>query len=303
MGQKLKRTNRATAGNRYRQALATDLDEEEKEFFGSIYGGFTEEKDDDDFRDSSSETDESISSSSEEEDEPEEVDEPIRERKKRKMVYKEPSKAKVRLTGMKSTDKPKKKKIETPQETSRKSTRQSTVDQRDKDEDYVIEPKRKKYTRKTYKQLSQEQLLKEAMKMEEINLSQLVVYQQEEEIRKNKSKRKKVRAINGPTVKTISRIRPIESNDQAKKVAAPLVEEISNLIPDYTKKVNVKIDNFVVFSSADSFKETFAQKRPSEKVPTLCRITGKPARYRTRDGIPYFDSGAFKALQQMQKTA
>ena len=28
------------------------------------------------------------------------------------------------------------------------------------------------------------------MKMEEINLSQLVVYQQEEEIRKNKSKRK-----------------------------------------------------------------------------------------------------------------
>ena len=132
------------------------------------------------------------------------------------------------------------------------------------------------------------------MKMEEINLSQLVVYQQEEEIRKNKSKRKvilliqgfiqtliyredqklylivhvlikfrlipeyrnkdvifqKVRAINGPTVKTISRIRPIESNDQAKKVAAPLVEEISNLIPDYTKKVNVKIDNFVVFSSA-----------------------------------------------------
>ena len=71
------------------------------------------------------------------------------------MVYKEPSKAKARLTGMKSTDKPKKKKIETPQETSRKSTRQSTVDQRDKDEDYVIEPKRKKYTRKTYKQLSQ----------------------------------------------------------------------------------------------------------------------------------------------------
>ena len=44
----------------------------------------------------------------------------------------------------------------------------------------------------------------------------------------------------------------------------------------------------------DSFKETFAQKKPSEKVPTLCRITGKPARYRTRDGIPYFDSGAFK---------
>ena len=46
----------------------------------------------------------------------------------------------------------------------------------------------------------------------------------------------------------------------------------------------------------DSFKETFTQKRPSEKVPTLCRITGKPARYRTRDGIPYFDSGAFKVL-------
>ena len=35
---KLKRTNRATAGNRYRQALATDLDEEEREFFGNTYG-------------------------------------------------------------------------------------------------------------------------------------------------------------------------------------------------------------------------------------------------------------------------
>ena len=99
------------------------------------------------------------------------------------------------------------------------------------------------------------------MKMEEINLSQLVVYQQEEEIRKNKSKRKvlfylsskfiklflqKVRAINGPTIKTISRLRLTESNadNQVKKVAAPMVEEISNLIPDYAKKVNVKVDNF-----------------------------------------------------------
>ena len=70
---------------------------------------------------------------------------------------------------------------------------------------------------------------------------------------------KKVRAINGPTIKTISRIRLTESNadNQVKKVAAPMVEEISNLIPDYAKKVNVKIDNFVVFSSAGKCEHKF----------------------------------------------
>jgi len=301
----LKRTNRATAGNRYRQALATDLDEEEREFFGSTYGGFAEEKDDDDFRDSSSETDESISSSSEHESEPDEVDEPIRERKKRKMVYKEPrAKAKARLTGMQQQQQPektKKKKIEIPPE-QRKSTRQSTVEQRECDEEFE-EPQRKKYTKKMHKQLTQEQLLKEAMKMEEINLSELLVFQKEEEIRKNKSKRKKTQTITGPTIKTISRIRPLaDSNtnstaDKQPRLAAPMVEEISNLIPDYTKRVNAKIDNFVVFSSAVTFKTTFDQRKPSEKPPTLCRITGKPARYRTKEGIPYFDSFAFKQLQ------
>jgi len=297
--QKLKRTNRSTAGNRYRQALATDLDEEEREFFSTTYGGFTEEKDDDDFRDSSSETDESISSSSEPESEPEEVDEPVRERKKRKMVYKEPSKAKNRLTGMKQVEKSKKKKGEIPKEASRKSTRQSTVEQREKDEEYV-EPKRKKYTRKVHKQLSQEQLLKAAMKMEEINLSQLVVYQKEEELRKTKSKKKKVHTISGPTIKTVSRIRTLDS-EQTKKVAPPMVEEISNLIPDYNKKVNMKLENFVVFSSSDTFKETFATTKPKEKIGNLCRVTGKPARYRTRDGIPYYDSFAYKVIQEKRQ--
>ena len=34
----LKRTKRSTAGNRYRQALANDLDDQEKEFFSTTYG-------------------------------------------------------------------------------------------------------------------------------------------------------------------------------------------------------------------------------------------------------------------------
>ena len=44
-----------------------------------------------------------------------------------------------------------------------------------------------------------------------------------------------------------------------------MVEEISNLIPDYAKKVNVKIDNFVVFSSAGKceHKFTFYSKKCS----------------------------------------
>ena len=32
----------------------------------------------------------------------------------------------------------------------------------------------------------------------------------------------------------------------------------------------------------ETFKTTFAQAKPVGKVPTLCRITGKPARYRTK---------------------
>merc|ERR1711892_517388 len=150
-------------------------------------------------------------------------------------------------------EKSKKKKIEIPPE-QRKSTRQSTVEQRACDVEFE-EPQRKKYTKKMHKQLTQEQLLKEAMKMEEINLSELLVFQKEEEIRKNKSKRKKTRTITGPTIKTISRIRPLADSsinstaDKQPRLAAPMVEGISNLIPDYTKRVNAKIDNFVVFSS------------------------------------------------------
>ena len=33
-----------------------------------------------------------------------------------------------------------------------------------------------------------------------------------------------------------------------------MVEEISNLIPDYNKKVNMKLENFVVFSSSGTVK-------------------------------------------------
>ena len=96
--------------------------------------------------------------SSEHESEPDEVDEPIRERKKRKMVYKEPrAKAKARLTGMQQQqqqpEKTKKKKVEIPPE-QRKSTRQSTVEQRACDEEFE-EPQRKKYTKKMHKQLTQ----------------------------------------------------------------------------------------------------------------------------------------------------
>merc|ERR1712141_660401 len=102
----LKRTKRSTAGNRYRQALAKDLDEAEKEFFSNTYGGFNEAADDDDFKSSSSSSDESISSSSEDEEEETAAEEPEKEKKKRKLVYKEPNKNK--LTGLKSKIKKKK---------------------------------------------------------------------------------------------------------------------------------------------------------------------------------------------------
>merc|ERR1712141_816637 len=180
----LKRTKRSTAGNRYRQALAKDLDEAEKEFFSNTYGGFNEAADDDDFKTSSSSSDESISSSSEEEEDEVAGEEPEKEKKKKKIVYKEPVKNK--LTGVKNKPKPRPKPKQVPaseaNSNSRKSVRQSTIDKRYDPNEEKMEMKRKKSTKRV-RQFTQEQLLQEAMKTESINLSQLVIYQQEEQQR------------------------------------------------------------------------------------------------------------------------
>jgi len=297
----LKRTKRSTAGNRYRQALANDLDDQEKEFFSTTYGGFAEENDDDDFRSSSSDTDDSIDDSrSEESDGDAPGEEPEKEKKKRKLVYREP---RNKLTGVKQI---KKKRTLTKQTTNfenletRKSSRQTTIDQRQDADDYIPEKESRKRPIKKQRQMTQEQLLKAAMEMEEINLSQLVIYQQEEQQRKSKVKRKKAKTICGPTIKTVSRVRPLESHSESnhQKIAAPMIEEVSNLIPEHQKKVNIRIDHFLIFSDQETFESSFPKSRAIEKVPTLCRVTGKPARYRTHDGIPYYDSYAFKVLRE-----
>ena len=127
----------------------------------------------------------------------------------------------------------------------------------------------------------------------------------------------------------MSRLRPLESHSESnptQKIAAPIIEEVSNLIPEHQKKVNIRIDHFLIFSDQGSFqiflrkifqkllwilfetlKETFENSFPKsraiEKVPTLCPVTGKPARYRTRDGIPYYDSYAYKVLLERQKSS
>ena len=53
----------------------------------------------------------------------------------------------------------------------------------------------------------------------------------------------------------------------------------------------------------ETFENSFPKSRAIEKVPTLCPVTGKPARYRTRDGIPYYDSYAYKVLLERQKSS
>ena len=53
----------------------------------------------------------------------------------------------------------------------------------------------------------------------------------------------------------------------------------------------------------ETFENSFPKSRAIEKVPTLCPVTGKPARYRTRDGIPYCDSYAYKVLLERQKSS
>ena len=53
----------------------------------------------------------------------------------------------------------------------------------------------------------------------------------------------------------------------------------------------------------ETFENSFPKSRAIEKVPTLCPVTGKPARYRTRDGTPYYDSYAYKVLLERQKSS
>jgi hypothetical protein len=239
--------------------------------------------------------------SSEDEEEETAAEEPEKEKKKRKLVYKEPNKNK--LTGLKSKIK-KKKEIDPNtnlnKNTNRKSVRQSTIDKRYDPNEEKMEIKKRKQ-QKRVRQFTQEQLLQEAMKTESINLSQLVIYQQEEQQRKSKFKRKKQKRIIGASIKTVSRLRPIECSEidsTGNKLGPPLIEEISNLIPDYNKKVNVKLQHYVTFSDQQTFNDSFPKQKPKEKIPQLCRITGKPARFITRDGIPYYDAYAFKVIKE-----
>ena len=65
----------------------------------------------------------------------------------------------------------------------------------------------------------------------------------------------KQKKIIGPSIKTVSRLRPMECPEESSgtKIAPPLIEEISNFIPDYNKKVNVKLQHFVTFSDQGIF--------------------------------------------------
>ena len=68
----------------------------------------------------------------------------------------------------------------------------------------------------------------------------------------------KAKTIIGPTIKTVSRLRPLESHSESnptQKIAAPIIEEVSNLIPEHQKKVNIRIDHFLIFSDQGPFRK------------------------------------------------
>ena len=55
----------------------------------------------------------------------------------------------------------------------------------------------------------------------------------------------------------MSRLRPLESHSESnptQKIAAPIIEEVSNLIPEHQKKVNIRIDHFLIFSDQGPFQ-------------------------------------------------
>lgn len=62
----------------------------------------------------------------------------------------------------------------------------------------------------------------------------------------------------------MSRLRPLESHSETnptQKIAAPIIEEVSNLIPEHQKKVNIRIDHFLIFSDQGSF-QIFLREKP-----------------------------------------
>jgi len=134
--------------------------------------------------------------------------------------------------------------------------------------------------------MTQEEIMAEALKTEEINLSQLVIYQQMEQQRKNKFRRKKTKCVEGPSVKTISKLHSVIPLDPASGAQE--------------QKPDTKVESLIIFSHKETFKEIFPKRKPKIPKRDLCVVTGKPARYRTRDGIPYSDSAAFKLLQKRQ---
>ena len=71
----------------------------------------------------------------------------------------------------------------------------------------------------------------------------------------------------------------------------------------FLRKIFQKLLRILFETLKETFENSFPKSRAIEKVPTLCPVTGKPARYRTRDGIPYYDSYAYKVLLERQKSS
>ncbi|CAG5111265.1 Oidioi.mRNA.OKI2018_I69.chr2.g5589.t1.cds [Oikopleura dioica] len=285
---KIRRSIRSTAGNRYQALLRS---EEKDEFYEGHYGGFTEEEDDNDFSGSSS-SDESISDSSSDDDENESdgegQNEPEKvERKRKKNVYKDPAKSTRKKADNAGFAAPKKPKLSHTTSGERKSSRKHTTEQRHELEQTIktrelVEKKKKPKKAETH--LTQEQKMAEALKTEEYNLSQLHLYQEMEASRKNKSKRKKAKKIEGPSIKITSRTIQIESSKDDKNGTN-----------------SKEAHTFVEFSDRASFEKTFNYKKPVPAKREYCVITGKLARYRTRDGIPFFDCASYKLIESRRE--
>jgi len=293
-GENFRRSIRSTAGNRYQALLATE-DTEKDDFYSTQYGGFVDVKSDDDFRSESSSSDDTIteSSSNEDESDGDGAEEPEKEqKKKRKLAYRDPAREKASKSAKNEQKSPKQKRRRDSGLTneSRRSSRRHTTEQRHELEQTLkqreISEKKKKTKRSETKKMTQEEIMAEALKTEEINLSQLVIYQQMEQQRKNKFRRKKTKCVEGPSVKTISKLHSVIPLDPASGAQE--------------QKPDTKVESLIIFSHKETFKEIFPKRKPKIPKRDLCVVTGKPARYRTRDGIPYSDSAAFKLLQKRQ---
>ncbi|XP_002165194.5 vacuolar protein sorting-associated protein 72 homolog isoform X1 [Hydra vulgaris] len=274
------RSKRCNAGNRMSKLIEEQVEDEDDEFYNTMYGGFNEDDDDgvyeapedqeEDFVDS----DFSLSEHDDENNESgEDETKKVRKRVKPK-VFKQPEVVHVKKPSVKKVN------VTATSQEKRERMRLSTLTKSEalckRQKETVMRNPRQMLTQ--MRRLTQQELLAEAKITAEKNLASLAQFLKLEEEKKH-IKISKVR-YQGPIIRYQS-------------VRMPL-DETNN---EYCSR------NFLEFTDTNNFpREYFPNSRKKYPAKSVCIVTGQPAKYKDPlTGLPYANIEAFKYIRQQRK--